>query len=403
MMSNKMNYAWPVTSIDQADYEAFSQWFAENADSLKNRQLIIWGAGIRGTTFSILLKERGFYRIKFVDSNPQKHGGTIDEFPILSPDDLGILSNQEKIAILVSTESSGDIQVYLKARGYQENIDYYLIESGQYSAYVEEFLRHYTQETLIMGDCEFSTMSLNEEDHDTLQEKLYQRLGKEKTKILAMHGIGLRAQYNIFNAQIANGMKPQRLVIMVNFEMLTGVQHLLPRSQHIQLLLKLQNVQENPADEFCEYVQTAKQRSQNLQMEFFTGPEENCIITDVKAKNYFRLNYLYNLDVQTEGLEYLQKLFTLARIEGIAVLPFIPPVNYEYARTLFGHEFDVRYAKNVEKVRKLVENAGFRLLDLSYSLKAQFFSTPKTATETSNSEGREKIANLLYAAVQEMK
>ena len=47
MMSNKMNYAWPVTSIDQADYEAFSQWFAENADSLKNRQLIIWGAGIQ--------------------------------------------------------------------------------------------------------------------------------------------------------------------------------------------------------------------------------------------------------------------------------------------------------------------------------------------------------------------
>lgn len=398
----KQNFAWPVTSIDQADYEAFSCWFTQTEDRLRSQQLILWGAGIRGTTFAILLKERGFRNIKFVDSNPEKHGGFIDEFPILSPEDLECMREHQKYLILISPENSQEIQAYLVGKGYQKDTDYFAIESGQYPAYVKEFLRPYDRETLIMGDCEFSTMSLNEEDHSTLRENLYQRFGKDKTKILAMHGIGLRAQYNIFRAQILAGMKPKRLIIMVNFEMLTGIQHLLPRSQHAELIHMLQDVQLNPTEEFKEYVRTAEERSKNLQMEFFTAPEETQPITESKARNYFRLNYLYSLNVQTEGLEYLNKLFALARAEDISVLPFIPPVNYEFAQKLFGETFDARYGENVQKVCEIVEAAGLRLLDLSYTLNASLFSTPTTVTETSNSQGREKVADMLCAAIQEM-
>ncbi|MBD5456945.1 MAG: hypothetical protein HDR27_00020 [Lachnospiraceae bacterium] len=399
----KQNFAWPVTSMDQADYDVFSRWFDQNADALTSRQLIIWGAGIRGTIFSILLRERGVHNIKFVDSNPQKQGGYIDEFPIIAPEDLEVLRDQEEILILISTENSQDIQLDLESKGYQKNFDYFLVDAGQYSAYVAEFLRPYQCNALIMGDCEFSTMSLNEEDQNTLQQKLFQRLGKDNVKILAMHGIGLRAQYNILKAQIAKGMKPERAVIMINFETLTGMQHLLPRSQHTELLKMLLDVQENPSDEFRQYVQISEERSKNLQMEFFTSPEENQPVTDVRARNYFRLNYLYNLDIKTEGIEYLLKILELTSVEGIAVLPFIPPVNYEYARKLFGESFDEKYGRNVEKVRAQVENAGFRLLDLSYALDASLFSTPTTVTETSNGRGREKVADLLYAAIQEMK
>lgn len=398
----KQNFAWPVTSIDQADYEAFSRWFLQTEDRLRDRQLILWGAGIRGTTFSILLKERGFYNIKFVDSNPEKHGGYIDEFPILSPEDMEHIREHQECLILISPENSQEIQTDLTSKGYQKDVDYFVIESGQYPAYVDEFLRPYDCGTLIMGDCEFSTMSLNEEDHSTLREKLHQRLGKDRTKILAMHGIGLRAQYNIFRAQVLAGMKPERLAIMVNFEMLTGIQHLLPRSQHVELLRMLRNVQASPTEEFKEYVRVAEERNQNLQMEFFTVPEEIQLVTEVKARNYFRLNYLYNLDDKTEGLEYLNKFFKLAREEGISVLAFIPPVNYEFARKLFGETFDAQYGENVKKVREIVESAGLHLLDLSYTLNASLFSTPTTVTETSNSQGREKVADMLYTAIQEM-
>lgn len=398
----KQNFAWPVTSMEQADYEAFFQWYGQVKDCLKSNRLAIWGAGIRGTTFSLLLKEQGFYNIIFVDSNPQKQGGYIDEFPIISPLELVQRKEHENILLLISPENSNEIQVELASKGYQKNRDYFLADSGEYAAYVKEFLRPYGQKTLIMGDCEFSTVSLIDTDHSTLQDKLFQRCGKNRTKILAMHGMGLRSEYHIFHAQLLEGMKPKRLVIMVNFDTLTGKQHLLPRSQHTELLEQLLSVQKSPTKEFIEYVQLTRERSQNLQMEIFMGPEHIEQLSEIQARNYFRLNYLYKLDIETEGIQYLIRILQEARDENIDVLPFIPPVNYQLGRKLLGSIFDENYSENLKKVSTIVSAEGTELLDLSYCLDADSFATEMTANETSNSKGREKVADLLYTAVQEM-
>ncbi|RKJ51497.1 hypothetical protein D7Y09_14375 [bacterium 1XD42-1] len=396
------NFSWLVTSIEQADYIAFCQWYQQNQERLKTHQLVIWGAGIRGTTFSLLLKEREFYNIIFVDTNPQKQGGYIDEFPIISPEELEQWRRKQNTLILVSPENSGEIQAELKAKNYQENKDYFLAESGEYEAYIKEFLRPYSQDTLIMGDCEFSTISMIDVEHSTLQEMLFQRCGLDKTKILAMHGMGLRAEYNIFHAQILQGMKPKRLVIMVNFDTLTGKQHLLPRSQHSELLKQLLSVQKNPDQEFIEYVNLTEERSQKLQMEFLGGSKYTKELSEVRTRNYFKLNYLYNLNIETEGIVYLIRILKEARAEGINVLPFIPPVNYQLGKRLIGNMFCQKYECNVEKVRQVIEAENFYLLDLSYCLDATLFATEMTANETSNSKGREKIADLLYEEIQEM-
>lgn len=399
----RKNFAWPVTSIEEADHEAFFYWYEKNKSLLMTHKLAIWGAGIRGTTFSILLKEQGFHNILFVDSNPQKQGGYIDEFPIISPQELEQERAAENILILISPENSDGIQTELEDKGYQKDQDFFIVESGEYAAYVEEFLRPYGQKVLVMGDCEFSAVSLIDDDRSTLQDKLFQRCGKDNTKILAMHGMGLRAEYNIFHAQILEGMKPEKLIIMVNFDTLTGKQHLLPRSQHAELLGWLLSVQKNPSEEFLEYVQLAQMRSKNLQMEFFTGPEHMGQISEVQARNYFRLNYLYKLNIETEGMLYLIRILREAHKENINVLPFIPPVNYQLGRKLLGDVFDSKYADNLNKVKHVVAAEASDLLDLSYSLSADLFATEMTANETTNSLGREKVADLLYAAIQEMK
>ena len=80
------NYAWPVTSVDKGDYEAFSSWFDEHQDMLSNNQIVIWGAGIRGTEFAMFFRRKKYSNIVFADSNSQKWGGCIDEFPIISPE-----------------------------------------------------------------------------------------------------------------------------------------------------------------------------------------------------------------------------------------------------------------------------------------------------------------------------
>jgi len=126
-------------------------------------------------------------------------------------------------------------------------------------------------------------------------------------------------------------------------------------------------------------------------------------ISEVQARNYFRLNYLYKLNIETEGMLYLIQILREAHKENINVLPFIPPVNYQLGRKLLGDVFDSKYADNLNKVKHVVAAEASDLLDLSYSLSADLFATEMTANETTNSLGREKVADLLYAAIQEMK
>ena len=400
--AERKNFAWPVTSMDQENYDGFFAWFTQNRALLSNHRLYIWGAGIRGTSFGILLREQGVHDFTFVDSNPEKWGGFIDEAPIISPEELEAVRTAEKQIILISVENSRGIQRELDAKGYLKNHDYFAIETDAYTEYVQEFLRPYGNHLLIMGDCEFTTISIKDTRHDSLREKLYRRFGKERVKILAMHGMGPRAEYNIFHALIAQGTKPERLALMVNFDVLTGKQHLLPRSQHAELLNMLLEAQKNPSEEFQDYVKLTQERSKNLQMEFFTGPESAEGLSDAKARNYIRLNYLYNLDTASEGVRYFEKLLDEAASEGVKTLAFLPPFNYQMAERLMGDAYQARYKNNQEKIHRVIDAHEARLLDMSFDLSSDLFSTPDTVSETSNDAGREIVADLLCRAIEEL-
>lgn len=394
------NFAWPVTSVDKGDYIAFCNWFDEHRNMLSENQIIIWGAGIRGTEFALFLKQKNFTNILFTDSNRQKWGGYIDEFPIISPDEI---SNEKARKILISTENSETIEKELETRGYYREQDFFTIKTYLYEKYVSEFQRKYGSRYLFMGDCEFSTIAISDTDYSTLSELLQERLGKENTKVLAMHGMGLRAYYNIFMAQVASGMKPESLLVMVNLDTLTGMQHLLPRSQHAELIKMIYDITPDAPEEFKEYLQIVNERSKKIQVEFFTAQSgKEKATTEAKSKNYFRLNYLYRLNPEVEGLIYLDKILREALQMGIKVLPFIPPVNYELAQMLFGEKFRCRYDENIRKIQKIVQNRGCDLLDLSYSLTADMFAEPTTPDETANDRGRKKLAVILADRAKRM-
>ena len=64
------NYAWPVTVAGRYDYDALEKCVNQYKDILDKKQLVIFGAGIRGTVFSIWLKKKGYTQIIFTDNNP---------------------------------------------------------------------------------------------------------------------------------------------------------------------------------------------------------------------------------------------------------------------------------------------------------------------------------------------
>ena len=376
-MEQKINFAWPVTSSSKEEYVAFCEWMTAHKTMLESNEIAIWGAGIRGTEFSLFFKRTNYTKIFFVDS---------------------------KVKILISAENSKEIEEFLEEDGYKKEEDFFTVRSNLYEKYVEEFIRPYTRDVLIMGDCEFSKISLEDTDMRNLAEMLKDELGERRAKVLAMHGMGLRSHYNLLHTQIAMGMIPKILVIMINLDTLTGKQHLLPRSQHEELLRMVYEKAHVDSKEYEEYLEIVHERKKNLQAEFFTTNKfgKRDVPSDAKSKVYFRVNYLYELDVETEGIQYLKKIIQLARENNIKVIPFVPPVNYELGERIFGADFNKRYAKNVNKIDSIVRENDLELLEMSYSLKQNEFAQPDTPDETANDAGRKKVAEILCRKIEEV-
>ena len=390
--SEVVNYAWPVTSINYFDYIAFEEWYTKYNIGSLDKKIIIYGAGIRGTEIYYCLKEMGFENFIFTDSNSEKWSGCIEDKKIIEPVQAYELVKKGEAWILISTENYKVIASGLEKEGLVAEKDYFYIDAKMYERYTEEFKRPCNNKYLFMGDCEYTTISVNDDDKRNLGEMLKDSLGCADTKILAMHGMGLRSFYNIYNVYVDKYGAPNSLVVMINFDTLNGMQHLLPRSQHEELLINIYNMGNDANSEFKEYLADVHERTNNLNAEFQTKSKSN---SKLKNRNYMKLNYLYSLNIATEGVVYLEKLVKKVLSQNVKVLPYIPPVNYKMGEELFGDEFHDKYSENVNKIQDILKKYDVELLDMSYLLDTDCFAELNTPDETANQKGRRLIVNTM--------
>lgn len=396
MINSNKNYAWPVTSINKNDLRAFEGWYSQNAALISRKGVIIFGGGIRGTEFSLFMKWHSYSQIAFTDNNEDKVGGFIDEFPIISPQEAINRCRKNEAIILISVESSAAIEEQLEQQGLQRDVDFFTADNRMYEQYVSEFQRPYSGDYLVMGDCQFTTISVHDQDKRNLAEMLTDEMGADRLKILAMHGMGLRSHYHIMKVLLQREKAPGVCAVMINFDTLNGYQHLLPRSQHEELLRAIYQL--GPAAEFEEYLHEVHKRSGNLRAEFsVSGGSKNTLL---KARNYFQFNYLYDLDIHTEGLIYLRRIFETLQNGSTKIVPFLPPVNFEYAAEIFGDQFKERYERNTAKITDLLREYDLELLDLSFALHANQFAEKFTPDETTNELGRRSVTKLLMQRME---
>ena len=401
-MSEVKNYAWPVTAISKENYNIIVEWARRNEKILSQKILIIFGAGIRGAEISVILESEGINNILFTDNNADKWGGVIDKYSIVSVDDA--LKLQEKAVFLVSVEEGEPICKQLESYGMELDKDYFFPRPNLYYKFIEEYKREINGEILVMGDCMFEVVSFYDEKKDSISDMLYERYGKDKIKLLTMHGMSLPGFYHMLKGQLNCGMIPSVYVVMLNFETLTGKQHLLPRSQHTELVKAAYNNSPDPDGELARYVKIVEERVKNVQTEFFTTNKYSAkkmnndkgSISDAASKVFFRMNYLYNLDTEMESIQYLRKIMKLAKKYQFGFIPFVPPVNYERGSELFGVEgFEKRYNSNLIKLKNIVEEYEFKLLDLSHVCGKEEFAHSTTPDETTNYYGRKKIVDII--------
>lgn len=409
-MSEVKNYAWPITAISKENYDAIVNCVKKNNDLFRNKKIMIFGAGIRGAEISVILESIGYDRILFTDNNSEKWGGVIDKYPIISVKEA--LSLSKEALYLVSVEEGDSICCQLIEEGKKENKDFFYPKPDLYERFMREFRRPIKNNILIMGDCMFEVVSFDDENKDSLTEIMQDKLGYENVKLLTMHGMGLPSFYHVLKAQINCGMQPGIVVVMLNFETLTGKQHLLPRSQHTKLIREICKVSPDPDGQLAAYARLTEERVKNIQAEFFTtnkfsskkqGNNNRGMISDSASKMFFKLNYMYKLNPEIESLQYLIKIMRLAREKDFDVIPFVPPVNYERGRELFEDKFEQAYQYNYDILENVIVSEGYKLLDLSHICTKEMFAHVSTPDETTNYDGRLRVASYICDAILKIK
>ncbi|MBQ8799827.1 MAG: hypothetical protein IJZ55_09710 [Lachnospiraceae bacterium] len=398
-MEKVQNYAWPITAVSKEDYTVILDCVRENKEKFEGKQILIFGAGIRGAEFSVVLEGEGYTNIVFTDNNKEKWGGVIDGYPIISVEEA--LNRRENVVYMISVEEGDSIRDQLLNAGLEENKDFYYPKADLYERFTEEFRRPMKDEILVMGDCMFEVISFYDKNKDSLSEIMQQQLGYENVKLLTMHGMGMPSFYHVLKGQLNCGYKPSVFVVMLNFETLTGKQHLLPRSQHTKLARMVSETAPDPDEELKRYAELTEERVKNVQAEFFTTNNMSSAkmsnnskgkISDSASKVFFKLNYMYKLDTEMESIQYLREVLRMAKEKDFQVLPFVPPVNYQRGEELFGSAFEQAYSHNLTALTEVVEEEGFHLLDLSHICTRELFAHASTPDETTNYEGRTLVA-----------
>lgn len=405
-MGEVKNFAWPVTAVSKEDYSLITAFFENNRELFAEKKALIFGAGIRGAIMAMLAVELGYEEILFSDNNPDKWGGVIDGFFIISPEEA--FARRDEFVFIISAEEGNAIRKQLMDAGLIENEEFFYLRTNLYEKYTIEYKREMHDEVLVLGDCMFEVISFEDENKDSLAELLQKKFGKENIKHLTMHGMSMPSFFHAVKGQINSGFVPKTIVVMINFETLTGKQHLLPRSQHSELAKMISETSPDPDGMLKAYAELTAERVKNIQADFFTtdklsanrvSSNDKGKISDNASRMFFKMNYLYKLNTEMESLQYLRKLYDLAEEYHIRMIPFVPPVNYQRGEELFGEDFEKKYQANLEALTDVIREKGGNLLDLSHICTRDMFAHVTTPDETTNYRGRCLVAERIAETV----
>lgn len=388
-----MNYAWPVTSENAVVYNYFLHKIDEIQQVLKDRRIVIIGAGIRGCCLLKILEEKGLHNIIFVDNNVEKQGNRINQYDIVSFEMAK--KSEDKQVFLVAPEGAYKIYEQLNAAGFKENEDWFSFSVSAYQQYVEEYKRKMGQYLLVMGDCAFTHIALEDTNFDSLGTMIRNNVGAEKCKVLDMHGMGQQAYYHISKALLQRNEKPSVFLLLLMIETMAPKVPIMPRTQHPELIHELVDATEHPTQEFQAYAELAQERFDRFQLEAFASFDDKT--SQKNEKLHMQVNYLFKYRDTTEGVVYLKKTLKMMNEEKIPVVLYVPPVNYYQGEKLFGTDFKVRYEINFNKLYESLDQEGikYEVADASYLLNLDDFAAPNTIDETCNYNGRKKIMKFL--------
>ncbi len=394
-----IDFECPEYMLDKGELVLLQDFVEKNRKALEEKRLLIFGAGVRGSIFGLLLQNEGIKEFDYCDNNEIKWGGTIGSHSIISPKEL-----QERVKeyiVLISVESRELAKVMenqLCEMGFETDRNLFSLPSEIYDKYLNEFFKPIKDHVLVMGDCRFTFVSIADDNTQTLDDILKKEFEDREipAKVLSMHALCMRPQYYMIKEQFEIGNVPSTLILPINYETYNGTTHLLSSSQHTELMHRMYEHAGRKDYELEEYIQLTKQRTENPPFIFSVENENgSAVVSDKKLRIFLKMSYMYEPDLESEGVVYLKKTLLLARKYNVKVLAFAPPLNYMSGKEYWGDAFISTYQKGLEVFKQIVLEYGGAFLDQSFLLTEDGFYSKYDKNELANYEGRMQMANSL--------
>lgn len=394
------DFEHPWFMQDKSDYEMLTLFFEENIDKLQTKRVVIFGAGIRGGVFGNSLTKMGVEDYDYCDNDERKWNGCVGKHRIVSPKELE--ENLEKYIVLISLESKAlvsEIEKQLIKMGFEKGKNLYSLPSEIYDNYLKEFFIPIKDHVLMLGDCRFTFISVDDNNSQTLDSILRERFEEKgiPAKVLSMHSLCMRAVYHVLKTQIVIGNVPETLFLPINYDTYNGTIHLVSSSQHSELIRRIYEQSGLEDEEFKEYVEITKDRTENPPFIFSVETEGSSeVVSEKKLRLFLKMSYMYEPDMANEGIVYLKKTLQIARKHNIRIIVYVPPINCESGKTYWGEKFVEAYRNGVGVFKSIATEYGAEFLDQSFLLTEEGFYSKFDKNEIANLKGRIQMADSFF-------
>lgn len=393
-MKDVKDFTWPVSSFSKDEYDFFQKEIGIRKGYMKDKQIYIFGAGIRGCLFLKFFEMSETKIGGFIDNNKEKLKGHIEHYSISSLEEITSCHDKDYY-IVISVENGEGIVDQLEKAGLKRDEDFCHIGSYLYDKFENRFFSKFQPDLLVMGDCILTQVAFGDVSYQTLSDLIADRI--KNVKLLGMHGMPMATFYHMFRLQIKLGMAPSRLLLFVNMVMFDGKKDILPRAQHPVLLKRIQAKLPFEDIEFEDYVRKASDRFQQFNTDIFVKGRKQSIHhrNEQIQRLHFQMNYLYQLDEQNESLIYLKKIAQLAEEKGVSLLLYIAPINFERGEELVGDNIKTKHQEHMSVIKRFLKPHQYEICDAGFELGKKDFATQDTTNEITNWNGRLKEVEIL--------
>lgn len=369
--------------ISDVDYTAFNLVYSK---FIQNKRVLVYGAGKRGQIFTKFLASKNFISYDLADGNQNIVDKELNGYKILSPNNINYDMYDY---IIITPENNRGILEYLKDKIVDSKI--ITIPNYTYEYFINDFLNPNKVGFFVMGDCAFSHIDLFEVNKTSLFNIIDKELGELGVKKLYNHGAYIRLLYHFLRLQIKLGYIPKFVIFQVNPENFNGKNYMLPSSQHLGLLELIKEALPFDDAELEEYYEISKDRYNNFVL---STNSDNPLIFNIedslkKELLISKMNYFFKFK-NDENSEYLEKIIQLCNHNNINLIPYIPPIDYEFLKDNVS-KFD-KYTEIISKLFSIFEKNNISLLDLSYISKHKNFISEYGRNELVLYEDRVNIA-----------